>query len=87
MLAMLAQHTRALVLVLKAVFLIQLPDNVPWKMVEDDSATWVPANHMGDQDGHPGFWLCPEAEVGVKAVLKVSFAQFLSHYAFQIMNE
>lgn len=54
---MLASHIRVLVQVLATLVLFQLPANGPRKTLEDGPSTWLPVNHVGDQDGClvPGF--------------------------------
>lgn len=42
-----------------ALFLVQLPANVPGKAVDDGSNSWALASHVGDQGGILSSWLQP----------------------------
>lgn len=52
-----ASHIGTLVQVLADPLLIQLPENVPGKAVDNGPSIWASAAHMEDPDGALGFWL------------------------------
>lgn len=54
--AMPASHGRALVSVLAAALLIQLPVSALGKAADGGPGAWVPSFHVRDPDGDPGCW-------------------------------
>lgn len=53
---------------LAALLRIQSTTNVLGKAAEDGWSSWVTDIHMANQDGVPGYWLCPGPDLGTTAI-------------------
>lgn len=51
---------------------IWLPDDVPERAADGGPGTWVPATHVGDQNGIPDSWLLPGPVPDVAGIWEVN---------------